>query len=130
MPRKPLDTPEGTNARGRGWGYAFHPQPLPHGECGVWGSAPEGVSLMLILLPGLRNMQNYPLILPTSLLFTCVNWVARYRRSGFNPTFFRITTAAVGMNPDLRIGAINREVISYSLLNSLFSVTYADRSAP
>jgi hypothetical protein len=67
MPRKPLDALEGTDAPGscRGWG--LRPRRLPHGECGVRGSAPEGDrGTRIIISNHVRNMPNYPRILLTN----------------------------------------------------------------
>ena len=44
MPRKPLDSLEGTDAPGSCRGWVYHRRRLPHGECGVWGRAPEDES--------------------------------------------------------------------------------------
>ena len=41
MPRKPLDALEAAHAIGSCRGWFFDPRQLPHGECGVWGSAPR-----------------------------------------------------------------------------------------
>ena len=59
MPRKPLDALEGARRSGQLPGMFFHPRRLPHGECGVWGSAP-GVTATAP--PDARNMSKYPRI--------------------------------------------------------------------
>lgn len=41
MPRKPLDILEAKYASGSCRGWFYYPRQLPHGECGVWGSAPR-----------------------------------------------------------------------------------------
>ena len=55
MPRKPLDPLDGKYARGSAGDGVLHPRRLPHGECGVWGSAPGfaagGLSRLTSLVP-------------------------------------------------------------------------------
>lgn len=68
MPRKPLDALEGARRSGQLPGMFFHPRRLPHGECGVWGSAP-GVTATAP--PDARNMSKYPRIPLTNQLIDC-----------------------------------------------------------
>ena len=42
MPRKPLDALEGLTLASAGQVSFLTPVRMPHGECGVWGGAPEG----------------------------------------------------------------------------------------
>jgi hypothetical protein len=44
MPRKPLDALKGAHTVGCWAGGFLPPAQMPHGECGAWGRAPEGVS--------------------------------------------------------------------------------------